>query len=420
MVVAVGFELLGLGGLSGGVFGWVGGEGAAVADVHAVAAAVAEEHVVGAGFGPNVAAFAVDDLELFVFGVFFFEQFLLHEFLEVGLACIYPGAEPDGTHADDGTADATLDLTGEHVVVGFAELFGVGFDEDVGAVFEAVLLVAGEGGGELFFKTEDGVEGQVAFEDGLPGFVEDTVHVSGFANVVVVVFGEEFGEAGFPESVDAALACQLAVVVFGGVEGDVGVGDVVADVGGEFHDAGEVTCFEGVAEVVVGVLDVPRHDAVGHEGVFGELFDGVFPLTGDVVEGVGAVVVDVDVVAGGLTLYGVAAAVGIYGVLCEVVNVLFVEVEHLWGEGEDGHAVDALVCPKAPCFGGVRDDPQKNRKGWNGEATCEFSHRLDILILKESKIQIHLKRCLPQFVQKNMWFFINSDIFPNLPCTNTL
>jgi hypothetical protein len=63
--------------------------------------------------------------------------------------------------------------------------------------------------------------------------------------------------------------------------------------------------------------------------------EGLGPVSGEVVEGVDAPFVDVDVVANGFVPGGVAALIGVYGMLGEVFDVVPEKDHHLRRQGEN-------------------------------------------------------------------------------------
>src|SRR5437763_17098570 len=65
-----------------------------------------------------------------------------------------------------------------------------------------------------------------------------------------------FDEIGFPARVQAALARELPVVVFGGVQGDVRVGDEVAEGARALERAREVAVAEALDEAAARLVDL--------------------------------------------------------------------------------------------------------------------------------------------------------------------
>ncbi len=64
-------------------------------------------------------------------------------------------------------------------------------------------------------------------KDDLPDPIVEIGDVVCGSNDGVPLVGKVFGDAAFPECVDAVLVGELSIVVDGGVEGDVGISDVV-------------------------------------------------------------------------------------------------------------------------------------------------------------------------------------------------
>jgi hypothetical protein len=59
-------------------------------------------------------------------------------------------------------------------------------------------------------------------------------------------------------------------------------------------------------------------------------------------------VIDVHEVAGTFLLYHIPPLVGIDGSLCDKVNILFIEAEHIAGKGKNRESVDLFMGEKTP------------------------------------------------------------------------
>jgi len=81
---------------------------------------------------------------------------------------------------------------------------------------------------------------------------------------------------------NAFLACELAVVVGGGVQGHMSISQVMTYFGGESEDAGGLLGSEGFHELPKGLFQVPGEDSMSQEGVFAETLYGFAPGTGQV------------------------------------------------------------------------------------------------------------------------------------------
>jgi len=65
-----------------------------------------------------------------------------------------------------------------------------------------------------------------------------------------VIGQADFWNSGFPEGMDTVLVGELTIVVFGGMQGHVCIGHVVADVGRQPKDGGQVFLLECLGESV--------------------------------------------------------------------------------------------------------------------------------------------------------------------------
>ena len=119
-----------------------------------MAATGPEEHLLGIEYSAYVARFAVLDLEFGILFLFFFHHFFFQELLQVGLSRIHPGRVPDAADPHDGAAHAALDHAREHLVIRCAKSFGIGLDQGIVAILEAVFLVTGHGFREFLLETD--------------------------------------------------------------------------------------------------------------------------------------------------------------------------------------------------------------------------------------------------------------------------
>ncbi len=229
-------------------------------------------------------------------------------------------------------------------MINFQKLLRIGADSLITALAVGVFLIGGQATAGFYFELQNSRYQRMAFFDDLPDGVADTSPKARFGNEKVVSFAVAFGKEGLPQGMDAMLASQLAVVVGGGMKGDVGIGQIMADLGGEFEHAGDIMGFHGFHEVPEGFFQVPGEEAVGEEGVQRVFFESLLPA---VWEG-RFVAVQVDVMAGGLPGESPAAFVGLGGLAGEVFNMRAVEGEERFRQGKDSQTVDPAVRPKAP------------------------------------------------------------------------
>ncbi len=229
-------------------------------------------------------------------------------------------------------------------MINLQKLLRISADSLITALAVSVFLIGGQTTAGFYFELQDGRYQRMTFFDDFPDGVADTSPEASLGNEKVVPFAVAFRKEGLPEGMDAMLTGKLTVVVGGGVKGYVGVGQIMADLGGEFEDTGNIMGFHGFHEVPEGFFQVPGEEAVGEEGVQRVLFESLLPA---VWEG-RFVAVQVNVVTWRLPGEGSAAFVGLGGLAGEVLNMRAVEGEERFWQGKDSQAVDAAMRPKAP------------------------------------------------------------------------
>jgi hypothetical protein len=229
-------------------------------------------------------------------------------------------------------------------MIHFQKSLRIGADSLITPLAVGVFFIGGQAAAGFYFGFQNGRHQRMTFRDDFPDGVADASPEASLRNEKVVTFPVTFGQEGLPQGVDAMLAGKLTVVVGRSVQGDVGVGQVMADLGGEFEDAGGVMGFHGVYEVPEGFFQMPGEEAMGGEGVQRVFFNGLLPA---VWEG-RFVAVQVNVMPGGLPGEGAAAFVGLGGLLGKIFNLRAVEGKERFRQGKDSQAVDPAVRPKAP------------------------------------------------------------------------
>lgn len=229
-------------------------------------------------------------------------------------------------------------------MINFQKSLRIGADSLITARAVGVFLIGGQATAGFYFGFQNGRHQRMAFFDDLPDGVADTSPEASLGNEKVVPFAVAFGKEGLPQGMDAMLAGKLPVVVGGGMKGYMRVSQIMADLSGEFEDAGGIMGFHGFHEVPEGFFQVPGEEAVGEEGVQRVFFESLLPA---VWEG-RFVAVQVNVMAWGLPGEGSAAFVGLGGLAGEVLNMRAVEGEERFRQGKDSQAVDTAMRPKAP------------------------------------------------------------------------
>jgi len=161
---------------------------------------------------------------------------------------------------------------------------------------------------------------------------------------VVIPLPKALGDIRLPQGMNAFLACELAVVVGGGMQGHMGISQVMTYFGGESEDAGGLLGSEGFHELPKGLFQVPGEDSMSQEGVFAETLYGFAPGTGQV----RGVPVQVYVMAGRFPGKGGAPFVGLGGLASEVFDMGPVKGKERFRQGKNRQAIDAPMRPETP------------------------------------------------------------------------
>jgi hypothetical protein len=195
-----------------------------------------------------------------------------------GFAGVGPGGEPVGADVGGGTREL-VDQGGSGLIVEAVEIFVV-----VGFGAETRVAV-----GE-----KDDLDPSVSAEAGLEGVIGGIADEGG----VIGTHGEERSEAiderGAETVVDSGLQREMAVEIFGGVEGIVSFRDVRGEDRGV--EAGFVPFaeFEGIGELRAVDADLPGKQPGCFQLGFAVFADGGFVVAGELRERKAAVPVEID------------------------------------------------------------------------------------------------------------------------------
>ena len=277
----------------------------------------------------------------------------VNQLRQVGLPGIHPAREPEIAHHLDGVAHLAFHLSVEHPVVGRGKLARIHALRGGSALFVAVFLVGGEAGRKLAFKAQHRIHGGMGLLQRLPHFLLRMLQVLRLPQPKIIILGVEFGQAGFPQAMDAVLVGVLAVVVGGGMQRHVAIGNVVPQIGGKHQNAPRIALHEGFGELEFHAHDPPGHYAVGVQRVFGVHGHGIVPVAGQLVGRAVAVGFQVNVVPHGLARHRIAPPVRIDGVFGDENDVVLVKAQHFRRQAKHGHAVDVLVRIKTPAKNGM-------------------------------------------------------------------
>src|SRR5690554_6944 len=96
----------------------------------------------------------------------------------------------------------------------------------------SILLIPGKPAIQLLFERKHRINQCMALPDDFPCFIQWGCNICCFSNPKIILSGKPFGQAGFPKSMDANLVGELTVIIFGSVQRDMGIANVVTEIGG--------------------------------------------------------------------------------------------------------------------------------------------------------------------------------------------
>jgi hypothetical protein len=158
---------------------------------------------------------------------------------------------------------------------------------------------------------------------------------------------------------DAFLAGELTIVVAANMERYVGISDIVPQVGRKLEDLACILLFECCGKLLFYAGDPPGHYAIAVQGIF-RIFDHCFfPTPREGVEGVGAVMININKVTRSLCSKDISSFVGIDGMFGKERNIRLVKPDHFGREQKDRVVVDLFVGKEAPAKAGMIETEAK-------------------------------------------------------------
>src|SRR5690606_34128105 len=133
---------------------------------------------------------------------------------------------------------------------------------------------------------------------------------------------------------------QLSVVILGGVQRDIEVSEVVAEVCRKSEYRSSVLLLEGSGQAEHRQISGPGPDAIFAERIFREFFDGFRPVLWQHPKRAVSIDVQIDEVLFRFALYSISSLVGIDGFLCNEVNMRFIKRDHLRRKRENRLSID--------------------------------------------------------------------------------
>src|SRR6185312_8907620 len=92
---------------------------------------------------------------------------------------------------------------------------------------------------------------------------------------------------------NAQLVCELTIVVTAGMQGYMGVGNIMTEFSGIFENEPAVFLAESACEPAEHGLHPPGNNAIDPQGIRGKFFRGLFVIAGKPGEGIGTIVIDI-------------------------------------------------------------------------------------------------------------------------------
>jgi hypothetical protein len=148
------------------------------------------------------------------------------------------------------------------------------------------------------------------------------------------------------------LAGMLAVVVAAGMQWNMGIGNIMAQIGGDFQYLNGVFFPKCHCKPRKHTLDPPWHDAMPHQTVFRKPFDRRIPLPGKRIKGVPAIPVHVNEMTGSLPCNGISALVRVNGVIGQELDILLVKTDQFRRKKKNGTVIYLTMGKETPTEAG--------------------------------------------------------------------
>src|SRR6478609_11012871 len=93
---------------------------------------------------------------------------------------------------------------------------------------------------------------------------------------------------------------------------------------------------------------MPGNNAARLQGVLSVFLNSIIPEGRQFKNGAVTIFIHIDVVPCGFFGYGIASSIGVDGSFRQVLNILFIEPNHLWWKSEYSQPVNFLMTKKSP------------------------------------------------------------------------
>jgi len=267
-----------------------------------------------------------------------------------GAAGIDPGSEPVGAHIGGGVGELA-DERGGGLVVQAVEVFVV-----VGLGVEVGVAV----------RQQDIFQPAMGAQAGFEGVVSGVVDVRSVAGAHREERREAIDQSGAEALVDSSLPGKVTVKIFRGVEGIVGLGDIVGQNRGIDLGLVPVAELQGLRELLAVDANLPGKEPGGFEFGLTELGHGGLVASGQGGKGEAAVPIEIEKVIAALRGSSCERVQRVGNVQHERGAIDFKEAANVYGQSVDGLVDDELMSVATPGkegFGGRRGDRDDGDKG---------------------------------------------------------
>src|SRR5690349_5289050 len=97
---------------------------------------------------------------------------------------------------------------------------------------------------------------------------------------IPILFCQQFRNTAFPECMNALLVSELSIVVAAGMQWNMGIGNIMPDLRGEFENQSRIFFPKGLYQSLIHDLDPPGNNAMRPQTVFPITGCSCFPFPG--------------------------------------------------------------------------------------------------------------------------------------------
>ena len=158
--------------------------------------------------------------------------------LKAGLAGIYPGSVPGAADSQYRRPHPVFNHPSQPPLIGRSVFFTLSVDGDLLPLLITKLPVGRKGGTQSPFSIQHHFYPLVTFQNDIPKVVLRILNITGFSNEeIILLIGKELRDTAFPKGMDPLLTAKLAVVVFGGMQRNMGIAQVMSQFSRQAKDS---------------------------------------------------------------------------------------------------------------------------------------------------------------------------------------